>query len=221
MKTRQEIKAIAKEAMSQQRGAAILIVLVVSLVGGAGALFSRMPFIGTLFTLAVSFIAMALSVNVCGSFIHIYCGEKADVGDTFAALAVNFFRKVGGMYWMGLWITLWSMLFVIPGVIKSLAYSLTPYILADCPEVSATDALKLSMRMTNGHKGELFVFALSWIGWGLLIPITAGILGIVYVIPYYYTAMAGYYIELRDLAIDSGAILPEELGYAYDEEIAY
>ena len=217
MKSRQEIKAIAKEAMARQRGAAILIILAVALVSSAGALFARIPIIGSLFSLAISFITMALSVSVNSSFIRVYCGEKSSVGDTFSGLAVNFFRKVGGMYWMSLWIFLWSMLLVVPGVIKSLAYSMTPYILADCPEVNATDALKLSMRMTDGHKGELFVFALSWIGWGLLIPVTFGILGIVHVIPYYSTAMAGYYIELRDLAIDSGMILPEELGYAYEE----
>jgi uncharacterized membrane protein len=96
---------------------------------------------------------------------------------------------------------------------------MTPYILADCPDVKATDALKLSMRITNGHKVDLFVLQLSWIGWGLLTGLTFGILGIVFVFPYMNTTMAGYYIELRDLAIDSGIVLPEELGYAYDNEI--
>ena len=91
---------------------------------------------------------------------------------------------------------------------------MTPYILAHCPNVSATDALKLSMRMTNGHKGELFVMHLSFIGWMLLGALTLGILVIVHVGPYMGTTTAGYYIELRDEALAKGIIRPEELGMA-------
>lgn len=209
---------LAKEALAEQRGVSILIFIVVAIVEGVSALFGRVPFIGALPVLAISIVSVVLNVGICELFIKIYYREKTQIGELLSGLSINFVRKLGGMFWMGLWVSLWSMLLIVPGVIKSLAYSMTPYILADCPDVTATEALKLSMRMTKGHKGELFVLALSWIGWGLLIPLTLGILGIIYVIPYYSLTMAGYYVELRDLAVDSGCISPKELGLAFDAD---
>ena len=88
---------------------------------------------------------------------------------------------------------------------------MTPYILADCPNVTATEALKLSMRMTAGHKGKLFVMHLSFIGWTLLSALTCYILLIVHVGPYMNATLAGYYVELRDKALAEGIITPEEL----------
>jgi uncharacterized membrane protein len=216
MKTRREIKALARSAIGAQRGTSILIILLVTLisgaVGGIGTFVGLIPVIGWLISIALSFLIMVLSVNVCGSFVRIYNGVATTVGDPFSKLTVNFFRKLGGMYWMSLWIFLWSLLLIIPGIIKTYAYSMAPYILADCPNVTATDALKLSRRMTSGNKGKLFVLDLSFIGWGLLSVLTFGILFIVYVGPYLNAATAGFYTELREQAIASGTIAPEEFG---------
>ena len=88
---------------------------------------------------------------------------------------------------------------------------MTSYILAVYPNVKATDALKLSMRMTKGHKGKLFVMHLSFIGWGILSCLTFGILAIVYVGPYMAATEAGFFAELRDEAISSGMIELSEL----------
>ena len=211
MKSRQEIKALAKEAMGAQRSTGILAILI--LIAGAlvSSVFALVPLVGWLFSLAISVLLLVLAVNVCGIFIRIYRREQAAPADSFSALGVNFARKWGGMFWMALWIWLWSLLLIIPGIIKSYAYLLTPYILADCPNVTATDALKLSMRMTKGHKAELFVMHLSFIGWLLLGGLTLHILTIIFVAPYMETTMAGYYQELRDKALASGTISAEEL----------
>lgn len=112
---------------------------------------------------------------------------------------------------MALFTCLWSMLFAVPGVIKGISYSMTPFILAECPNVNAKEALKISMRMTNGYKMELFVMYLSFIGWMMLSVLTLHILLIVFVGPYMETTMAGYYIELRDKALADGIIQAEEL----------
>ncbi len=90
---------------------------------------------------------------------------------------------------------------LVLAIIKMLAYYMTPYILADCPNVSATNALTLSKRMTKGHKGDIFVMGLSFIGWALLTALTFGILGIFWVGPYSMAAMAGQYDELKRNAI--------------------
>ena len=112
---------------------------------------------------------------------------------------------------MELFIFLWSLLFVVPGIIKAIAYSFTPYILAEYPNVPATEAVKISMRMTQGHKGEIFMMSLSFLGWFLLNGFTFGILGIFYVNPYFYVSVAGQYQDLKELALQNGVVSLDEL----------
>jgi len=99
----------------------------------------------------------------------------------------------------------------IPLIIKMLQYSMTSFILACNPNVTATNALKLSIRMTKGHKGEIFMMGLSFLGWWLLSSLTLHILGILYVFPYTCTSFAGLFVEMRNKAVATGAIHPAEL----------
>lgn len=92
---------------------------------------------------------------------------------------------------------LWSLLFFIPGIVKSFSYAMTFYILNDHPEYSATQAITESRKMMHGHKGELFVLYLSFLGWDLLSLLTFGILEIVYVAPYKAAAVAGFYDAIK------------------------
>lgn len=101
-----------------------------------------------------------------------------------------------------------SMGAMVPAIIKSLSYSMTPFILADCPEIPAKEALRLSMRMTSGYKGAIFVMGLSFIGWELLSGITFGIVGIFWAGPYMATSYAGLYDELKNRMIDAGVFGP-------------
>jgi len=211
MKTRKEIKAIAKQAMKKQRGSCILILFIVGLITAVSGLLGAIPFIGWLIAIAVSILIIVLGVNICAFFYNVYEDRLVSVGDPFNQLGVNFLRKLGGTLWQSLWLFLW-MLLIIPGFVKSYAYSMTPYILACHPNVPATEALKLSMRMTKGYKGRLFLLDLSWIGWFLLSSLTLWILALVHVVPYMATTHAGFFIELRDQAIANGVINPEELG---------
>ena len=249
MKSRQEIKSLAKEGVAAQRGTAILIFLVMFLISLGIGIISIIPILGWLIAIAAGgFFLVALEINIYGSFIKIFKKEQTEIGEPFSALSVNFLRKVGGTWWMALWVFIWSLLGVIayivflslimaasyngnevsiglmvimpfiilvlsiPGIIKGLAYSMTPYILADCPNVTARDALKLSMRMTAGYKGKLFVLGLSFIGWALLSAITFYILLIVYTGPYMYATFSGFYLELKEQAIATGVIEASELG---------
>jgi len=117
---------------------------------------------------------------------------------------------------MLLWLVLWTLLLIIPGIIKFMSYYFTYNILADCPNVKATDAIKISMRITEGHKMDVFIFILSWLGWFLLSVLTIGILYVVYVGPYWATSDAGFYLELRDKALREGKITLEDLGFEAD-----
>ena len=152
-----------------------------------------------------------LTVGYAYFSLRIYRGQQGDIGEMFGAGFNDYVRNLGGILWMQLFTFLWSLLFIIPGIIKALAYFMTPYILADSKNVSATDALKLSMRMTNGYKGEIFVMFLSFIGWGILSAITFGILAIFFTGPYIHTSLAGLYEELKLNALEKGTVTAEEL----------
>jgi len=158
----------------------------------------------------IFFVAFPLSVNATENFTKIYKNEQAVAQDVLSNFKVNYLRKVGGMAWMMLFSFLWGMIPVY-GIIKAISYSLTPYILANNPNVPAKQALKLSMRMTEGHKMDLFVMQLSFIGWHILGLLTCGILLIGFSLPYHSTTTAGYYVEIRDKALASGVINEAEL----------
>ena len=96
-----------------------------------------------------------------------------------------------------------SLLGSVPYIIKSISYSMTPYILAEDKEISPSQAVKLSVAMTKGHKSEIFMMYLSFIGWMLLTVVTLGILGIFWTMPYMTASLAGIYEKLK-----SGRVIP-------------
>ena len=154
-----------------------------------------------------------ITVGLNYFFVKNVRGERDELSVTtpFSEAFKNYPRKLGGSLWMGLFVFLWSLLFIIPGLIKAISYAMTQYILADCPNVKATDALKLSMRMMKGHKWEFFVMGLSFLGWELLSALTLGILGVFYAGPYMRSSFAQYYLEVRDQALRTGAVTPGQL----------
>lgn len=202
MLSRQDIKARAKQQFMNYYWPCVGVNVVISLI-----LAALSP------TVAGAIILAGPLMIGLGMFsILVYRGFQAPFSKPFdTAFDQNFGRRLGGYLWMQLFIFLWSLLFVIPGIIKSFSYAMTPYILADCPNVKAQDALKISMRMMNGHKGELFVFYLSFLGWLLLSGLTGGILSIFYVSPYMNTALAGYYQELKNFCLGNGVVAAAEL----------
>ena len=219
MRTRQEIKASAREAMGEQRGTAILLILIYLLAVAASTaldtialnMFGRTAY--HIVFWAGMLVLYVIMINLMGEFIKIFKREEANPLALFTELRTNFLRKLGGQLWMYLWLVLWTMLLIIPGIIKFMSYYFTYNILADCPNVRATDAIKISMRITQGNKMEIFIFILSWIGWMILSAFTFGILYVVYVGPYWATSDAGFYLEMRDEALAKGRITLEDLGF--------
>ena len=95
-----------------------------------------------------------------------------------------------------IYILLWALLFIIPGIIKSLSYAMTPFVLRDNPEMKNNEAIELSMKMMNGHKGDLFWLYLTFIGWGILCIFTFGI-GYLWFAPYVQASTAQFYEEVK------------------------
>ena len=102
------------------------------------------------------------------------------------------------MFLQNLFLGLWTLLFIIPGIVKAYSYRMVPYILADNPEMSSTDIITKSREMMNGHKWDAFVLDLSFLGWLILTALTGGILGIFYVYPYIFETNAELYLALKN-----------------------
>lgn len=123
-------------------------------------------------------------------------GDTGLVGNLFSQGFGNWGHIVLGQLLMGIFIFLWSLLLIVPGIIKAYSYAMTPYILVDRPELSVRDAIRLSGRMMSGRKLDLFCLHLSFIGWMLLCILTLGI-GILFLSPYMMTAQAAFYQDVR------------------------
>ena len=96
-----------------------------------------------------------------------------------------------------IYLLLWSLLFIIPGIIAALSYAMTEYILAENPEISAGEAINLSKQMMDGNKWRLFCLRLSFIGWDILCGFTLGI-GYLWLNPYKQAAEAAFYREISE-----------------------
>jgi len=170
-------------------------------------LVNLMSFAGFLYFV---FVALPVTVGVSRFFVQNHFGVT-EFGTMFSGFNRGYLTSVGAMLVTYIFIFLWTLLLIIPGIIKGLEYSMVQYILADNPNIPGTRAREISRIMTNGEKGAIFVLGLSFIGWFLLGVVCFGV-GILFVLPYYEATMAELYIFLRDRAIQTNQINPAELG---------
>ncbi len=179
--TRQQLKAMSKAQMKPHFWMLVLICIV-------GSLLSGIPGVGFL-------IAPAMSLGLCTVFLNITYGKRAELNDLFSG-----FQNFGRALWLNIQIAvftyLWSLLFVIPGIIKGLSYSMAFFVLSDHPEMTASQALNESKRIMEGHKMELFILELSFVGWYLLASFTFG-LSLLHTIPYQNTVLANFYNTIK------------------------
>lgn len=110
----------------------------------------------------------------------------------------NYWHNFCVMFVRDLFLALWCMLFLIPGIIKAYSYYMVPFILIDHPEMSATEVITESRRMMNGHKWRAFLLDLSFIGWILLGFLTLGLGMVFFTSPYMYSTHAALYEELKN-----------------------
>lgn len=128
----------------------------------------------------------------------------------FAYSSGHFWNVVKIMFLMNLYITLWSLLLIIPGIIKTYEYAMVPYILAENPGIDSRRAFELSKEMMAGQKWNYFVLELSFIGWYLL-GFLACCIGIIFVNPYYEATLAEFYGWARDKMLATGVSNQYEL----------
>lgn len=142
----------------------------------------------------VSLLLLPMTWGVFVAFLDVARGSKVDLG--YLTLGYKDFTRIFlTMLLKSIYILLWSLLLVVPGIIKSYSYDMTEFVLRDHPELKYDDAISESSRMMKGHKMDLFLLDLSLIGWLILSMITCGI-GLLFLIPYYQTAHAHFYEDL-------------------------
>jgi len=160
----------------------------------------------TVFAIVLVASAVGIAVDVllinpvefgCRNFFRRNLDEPAKLSSLTFAFDKNYKNAVKTAFFKDLFIWLWSLLFVIPGIIKAYEYRLVPYIFAENPDMKYSDILAESSKLMKGNKWKTFVLDLSFIGWELLSLCTCGLLSIFYVDPYKLQTDAALYEALK------------------------
>lgn len=161
--------------------------------------------LGAIIAFIVILILFAIAIKILifnPIFVAGYQFFKENALEKTNGLKFDFNNKyknvVLGMFLRSLFVALWSLLFLIPGIVKSYSYRMVPFILTDNPDITATEAISLSCHIMKGNKWRAFVLDLSFIGWYLLSAFTFGILSIFYVNPYVYATEAELYHAIKN-----------------------
>ena len=187
MLSRAELKNLAR---AQIRGKILILFVCSLLIGLIGSAVSSV-----LMGIGAFIIMPPLMLSLYMIYLNLTHGIPPEIGDIFRGFN-NIGKAIALFLWQVLFVFLWTLLLIIPGIIKEFAYSMSFYILAENPNMTGLEALKESENMMYGHKMELFILQLSFIPWILLTIITFGIAGI-YVGPYIQATMANFYNNLK------------------------
>lgn len=216
--TSSELRAVARQNLEGTWGISVGVALVASLLGGsmAGAgsnvnfnvseenIRNLPPVFWTVLLPLVSVAGLlSLAALILGGTVELGYAkfllkqhdrkelQFSDLFSQFERFGTGFAQK----FLRILYITLWTLLLVIPGIVKGLSYAMTPFILEEHPEMTASQAIKASMQLMDGHKMDLFILGLSFIGWSLLACLTMGI-GFLFLNPYMNAAYAAFYRDI-------------------------
>lgn len=219
MKTNQDYKNAALAALKGNWAPAVLMVIIytaIVLLVNSGQFYAGVmeglngvaPFsevvmlvIELASIIATLLIISPLVIGIYNSFrLLLERGDADLIRNSFTMGFENYGHVLWGYLLMEIKIVLWALLLIVPGIIKSFSYAMTPFILVEHPEMSASKAIAASNAMMKGHKFDLFYLYLSFIGWIILSVLTCGI-GSFWLAPYMQTAMAAFYCDLRDEAL--------------------
>ena len=164
------------------------------------------PFSGFLASITGLILVYAIAIFIVGSAVELgynrfnismYESSDAPKIETLFSRFSYFGNAVSLRLLMFVKTLLWTLLFVIPGIIAAYRYSMAPYIMAEHPDLSAMEAIEQSKQMMSVNKWRLFCLQLSFIGWYLLAALTAGIGGI-FLAPYVKAAYTAFYLDLMN-----------------------
>ncbi|PRX71812.1 putative membrane protein [Cohnella sp. SGD-V74] len=191
MPTSAEFRARARESLSGNWTSAVLHYLLFSFVMSALGSIGFIPLLGWI---PAFLCAGAMIYGLMAFFLDLSRRQSPATETLFSG-----FPKFGETFvlylLMLIFVWLWSLLLIIPGIIAAFRYSQAYFILKDNPGIGALEAIRRSKEMMAGNKGRLFFLMLSFIGWALLVPFTLGI-GALWLVPYVYTSVAHFHNDL-------------------------
>lgn len=213
-----DYRARAREMLRGKWGMAVLVTLLAGMLGGFvyGSSFSfrfeidqdligKLPQFLRVYLTAAFSVSGTLSIaafivggtvrlGYCKYLLKLHDGDEGEVKDLFSE-----FDRFGEGFVLNLltslYIFLWTLLFIIPGIVAAYRYAMAPFILLENPGMKPREAIAASKEMMDGHKGELFILDLSFIGWGFLNLLTLGI-GSLWLNPYMNASYAAFYRQI-------------------------
>ena len=199
---RVEIKENAKASLKGKYGDAIAVIGILfglSFACGLVVAFLGLDedmsdFIASIFSLGLSCL---LGFGLMSYFLKISRNEEVTYNELFNKMDM-FWPYLSISLLVGLFTLLWTLAFIIPGIIAALSYSMVFYIKLDNPDLGALDVIKKSKQMMSGHKFDFFVLSLSFVGWIILGAFTFGILYL-WLIPYMQVSYANFYNSIKDV----------------------
>ena len=202
--TRAEIKEQAKAQLKGKVWSLFLCALVVSIITGIFSGISTAltqagnQLLGSCISLIGSILVTPpLTIGLVKVYLNVTYGEEPSVGTVFEPFKTSYGKSIALTFLVGIFVMLWSLLLLIPGIIMAYAYSQSFRIMVENPELSPMECIKESKRIMNGRKMDLFVLQLSFIGWILLVCVTFGIAAI-YVYPYMQLAETNFYHRIKE-----------------------
>lgn len=196
---RVKIKEKAKETIKGKIWtfiAPVLLILVITslIIGIVNVIFGESSSIANMIKVILEIVLLPITIGLTSYYVKIVRGKAFEFSEVFNWY--NLFWPIFVLFFLiGLFTTLWSLLFIIPGIISAISYKMAPYIFVDGEHDGAT-CIKKSKELMNGYKADYFVFQLSFLGWIILGMFTLGILYI-WLIPYMCAAEVIYYDELK------------------------
>lgn len=202
---RVELKEWAKEFVKGKRWDVLLPIIIMFLFSGFTVTFNvgdseninyKLLSIMSVVSFAISIVVFIIQIGFTDYMVRFIKKKEYKLEILFSKFS-DYARLIGVYLLQVIFIFLWTLLFIIPGIIKGIAYSLVPYLLADdkYKKLSATEILKKSEELMNGHKWDFVVLGLSFIGWHILAIFTLFILEI-WILPYQQVAITKF---LRDI----------------------
>ena len=211
MQLNSELRAQARERLEGKWGTFVLmtfLMLVIQTIlqipGYIGSLLEVLSPENVLASLSfsnisniLSLLALPLSWGLTVSLLRNHREESVDLENLFDGFRGGRYTRVFcALFLVNLFTFLWTLLLIIPGIIKAFSYALTPYILLDEPELTARQAITRSCEIMQGRRWKLFCLSLSFIGWGILSLLTFGI-GFLWLAPYMNASIAAFYEDAR------------------------
>ena len=221
-RTNSEIRKQARQALEGNWGKAVLAMLIVLLitevVPAPFQFVTDNPLTQSMPQLIVALLCLPLYWGFDVFILRIVRAERVQLSNLFDGYK-DFWRIFLASLLYAVYVLLWTLLLIVPGIIKSLSYAMMPYVLKDNPEMGGEEAIHRSRVLMDGHKMKLFLLYLSFIGWAILCLLTLGI-GFLLLAPYVDASKAAFYESLLKEEKEKMAQEPAAAASDFDFNVA-